>query len=569
MTPNPNHSPSRKRVERYPGALRRYFRENPFEKRKVFYTLLAICSATLMLGIWTLTRSDRPYSHGPVADVHASFDANCEACHRPQSIGSVGLSAFDPQSRWLDLTCQKCHGGPDHHREAKWPSDWPGGGTNDEPDRTTDAQCAACHHDHNGKDFSLVRLDDANCTKCHADLVKYHRTPEVLQSPTPRFATGITKFHDPKGGHPEFKKLDAEKSKPHERGLRFSHTHHMSIGIEYVTKQRGKMTKADLLNYNKDNPQIVSRYEFEDTDQGKELVKLECASCHQFDGGHAGAPRLLDGRLGAGKTPLDGFLSGDPKESILPPRGDGAYFLPINFEAHCQACHPLKSPDQRTMTDKAFAPFDLPHRKQPKDLAGVLRARYSALVLGTDGKPELMAKDVADPEVLTVRGEIGDAVRKAMSRVLSDVSRETPNAVSGATCTQCHKLDGNPANVEDLTIRPPAIPTVWFEHSKFNHKSHRGYSCMDCHPNTAPAPLGKATFSADAIYTGPDQKINIEGIASCRKCHTPTFTKEDGQQFGGVRSNCTDCHRYHNGDNPFQGLGAAARDPHPPKMKQP
>ena len=29
----------------------------------------------------------------------------------------------------------------------------------------------------------------------------------------------------------------------------------------------------------------------------------------------------------------------------------------------------------------------------------------------------------------------------------------------------------------------------------------------------------------------------------------------------GVRHNCVDCHRYHNGDHPLQGRGAAAFDP--------
>ena len=38
--------------------------------------------------------------------------------------------------------------------------------------------------------------------------------------------------------------------------------------------------------------------------------------------------------------------------------------------------------------------------------------------------------------------------------------------------------------------------------------------------------------------------------------------KVDGKQIvgGGARHSCTDCHRYHNGDHPLQGRGAAARD---------
>ena len=31
-----------------------------------------------------------------------------------------------------------------------------------------------------------------------------------------------------------------------------------------------------------------------------------------------------------------------------------------------------------------------------------------------------------------------------------------------------------------------------------------------------------------------------------------------------MRHGCADCHRYHNGDHPFQGRGAPARDPAAP-----
>jgi hypothetical protein len=543
MNPNPNHSPSRERVERYAGPLRRYFRENPFEKRKVFYTFLAICSATLMLGIWTLTRSDRPYSHGPVADVHTSFDANCEACHKPQSLSGVGLSAFNPQARWLDLQCQTCHAGPDHHRDMKWPADW--------PKQETDAQCAACHHDHNGKDFSLVRLTDDHCLKCHGNLADYHKAG------TTQYAAKVTNFADPKGGHPEFKKLEQEKAKPHERGMKFSHAHHMTAGIGYADAARGKMTKADLAKLNGNDPNVMNRYKF--AKEG-ELVQMECASCHQLDGERKG----LDAR----SNQFDD-LKGNPKESILPPRGDGGYYLPINYEAHCQACHPLKSPALTSDAGQKFPAFDLPHRKQPAEMKEVLRARYSGYVLTEKASPELMNKNAGDEETFKVGKQVESAVNKSLGMLFASVNPNAKNAISGGKCTECHNLSGNSAKVEDAKVVEPNVPTVWFEHSKFNHKAHRGYSCIECHPNTAPAPLGKATFSADAIYTGPDQKINIEGVESCRKCHTPTFTRENDRQFGGVRSNCTDCHRYHNGDNPFQGLGAAARDPHPPKMKRP
>lgn len=533
---NPNHSPSRERVERYAGRLRRYFLDNPLERRKVFYTFLAVCSATVLLGIFALTRSDRPYSHGPVASVHTAFDANCEACHKPQSLSAGGV--LDPQSRWLDLECQTCHGGPAHHRDVKWPADWPKQELNGKP---SDAQCAACHHDHNGKSFSLTRLDDAHCTKCHADLPQHH------QAGASAFAGKVTHFHDPAGGHPEFKKLE----QPHERGLKFSHAHHMTAGVAFTPDGRGKLTKKDLLSLNKDDPKAALRYFATDASDDA-VVQLQCNSCHQLDAGRGG----LDGRSAQLAT-----LDADPKESVLPPRAEGAYFLPVNYEAHCQTCHPLKSPALTSDAGQAFPAFYLPHRKQPKELKEVLWARYAGYLLSTERDSDLRKQDAGEEETLKVGKQLELAVGKSLTKLFA-ATNPNANALTGGTCTECHKLSGTDADVEKLTIVPPNIPTVWFEHAKFNHVSHRAYSCLDCHPNTAPPPQGKAAFDPNAILKGPDQKVNIEGVASCRVCHTPNTTRDvNGVGQGGVRSNCTDCHRYHNGDNPFQGRGAESRDP--------
>ena len=49
-------------------------------------------------------------------------------------------------------------------------------------------------------------------------------------------------------------------------------------------------------------------------------------------------------------------------------------------------------------------------------------------------------------------------------------------------------------------------------------------------------------------------------MKNCVQCHAPAHTA-NGKTMGGVRHDCTECHRYHNGDKPWQGLGAKARDP--------
>ena len=50
----------------------------------------------------------------------------------------------------------------------------------------------------------------------------------------------------------------------------------------------------------------------------------------------------------------------------------------------------------------------------------------------------------------------------------------------------------------------------------------------------------------------------IPKVDNCKSCHAPAATFGHS---GGVRHDCAECHRYHNGDRPLQGLGAARRDP--------
>ena len=64
--------------------------------------------------------------------------------------------AFRLDAHAMNQKCEACHKGPPHHAEA-----------------TPELACAACHHDHRGRDASLVRLADSDCTRCHADLTNH------------------------------------------------------------------------------------------------------------------------------------------------------------------------------------------------------------------------------------------------------------------------------------------------------------------------------------------------------------------------------------------------------------
>ena len=92
-------------------------------------------------------------------------------------------------------------------------------------------------------------------------------------------------------------------------------------------------------------------------------------------------------------------------------------------------------------------------------------------------------------------------------------------------------------------IIPPAMPDVWLPHATFNHAAHRAVACLECHPG--------ATTSIDR-----DRKILLPDIKTCRSCHSEHPTAVDFAKQS-VRFTCTTCHRYHNGDRPYSGIGAA------------
>jgi hypothetical protein len=136
-----------------------------------------------------------------------------------------------------------------------------------------------------------------------------------------------------------------------------------------------------------------------------------------------------------------------------------------------------------------------------------------------------------------VREEIATSFKKEVGARREQVLQSLFQSANGK-CAKCHAI---PPGAREVTS--PAIPTVWFEKAWFNHVSHRALECQACHP-------------MDNVPGGKDEPIRIANIGTCRQCHGPI---EAGA--AGVTHRCVDCHRYHNGQHPLQGLAAPARDP--------
>src|SRR5262249_46312805 len=112
------------------------------------------------------------------------------------------------------------------------------------------------------------------------------------------------------------------------------------------------------------------------------------------------------------------------------------------------------------------------------------------------------------------------------------------------TCGLCHLYESRPGGKAPAPIRPVNVPPVWYTHGRFSHQAHRALGWLECHEGAE-----KSTKNTDGL---------LPGVKNCQTCHAGAATRGGGKQ-GGVRHDCVTCHRYHNGDSPEAGLGAAAR----------
>jgi predicted CXXCH cytochrome family protein len=108
------------------------------------------------------------------------------------------------------------------------------------------------------------------------------------------------------------------------------------------------------------------------------------------------------------------------------------------------------------------------------------------------------------------------------------------------SCGECHHIDRDQARF--VRVQPVNQLGLWFESARFSHATHRTLACLACHDNAKTAAKG--------------ENVQMPAIDVCKQCHAPA-----SRNGGGVRHDCVECHRYHNGDHPHEGLGAAKRDP--------
>jgi hypothetical protein len=494
------------------------------ERWKTRLLVLAVLLAAGWIGFGYL-RSDTVnlrYARGPVASVHAAWEANCNACHvsfTPIQGGSWA-SGLVGDSHASDAKCQSCHAGPVHHDNLK-----------------ETLSCAHCHRDHQGRDFALARGTDTNCTECHANLDE-HRTGS--SEFTPRIENVVTRFDR---DHPDFRSGTRSPGR-----LKFDHARHLAPGMTLERGAKPLWTLGDIPE--QDRP----RYQEAEWQKasGTELqapVKLECASCHQLNGG--------DFRHGerAGGVPAS-VLSAAPS--------GGAYMVPITYENQCKACHPLTVDPALTGGDKASR-ITVPHRLQPEQVRDFLWGAFASKLgekhpelagSGAVGRP-VPGKDLKAEEA-KARQEIQGQVRQAEDFLFRDRLQKAEKLVFGhhQTCGECHAYKPEGGSPVPKVIEPNEVPQVWFRHALFNHAAHRAVDCQQCHHIPDHSTQGQAASM-------------IPGIDNCRMCHAER-TGSGAQVKGGARFDCAECHRYHQGATPaaassVPGIGSQARGVRTPR----
>jgi predicted CXXCH cytochrome family protein len=468
-----------------------YRHDSRSARARLWLPIVAVLGIGLYWAAEYLARGDVRYTPGPLANVHASWDNDCAACHT----GALPLGGNNwaaAATGWIqsDDQCKTCHPGPAHHESKERAAEVP--------------RCATCHREHHGRQTPLTRMPDALCTSCHGDLSGHVATTTEIKD--------VLGFSGDR--HPAFR----ERKDP--GTIEFNHQLHLSPGLSKAPNPAKPFALIDITR------EYRERFRKRQDQPDTEAVQLDCASCHRGDGREPAADAKL--------------LAGLPQNAVLPARSAGAYMQPILFERHCQGCHPLTI--DPAVDGKRQAGFPaVRHRLQPKELKEVLRGYYTASFF--DGGLKV------NPAFLKIPLPGKNPLREEEKRTADDLIAKHVNAderllFGASTCQKCHAS----LSRDTRDIPSAAIPQVWFEKAKFDHAAHRAVDCLQCHAGAAKSQVNKDVLLPD--------------LGICQQCHAERQRRGD-QVVGGARFDCVECHRYHNGEHPLQGIGASARQPAP------
>jgi hypothetical protein len=396
----------------YPRDFSRWYQLDYFHrprglKRRRFHVTLGVTVATTLLCLATVLSARLHLVHeaAPVSKAHAGFNMQCATCH-DQTWTPLARLCDGNMSSVSDQTCKSCHDGPIHNSK-----------------QATEAACASCHREHQGK-LLLAQVADRQCTACHANLDQHMRP-----GATTTFHKTITNFNV---DHPEFK--PSSPGMKDEAKIRFTHADHL---------------KLDLAALRKGAPHLEAKY------AGK--ATLECADCHQPDSQrYYMKPIKYDDHCAICHqltvTIVGDFADAGLKQAATKIRRETA---------------PHQEPERvRAVLRDRFVQFAQMHKLIPAD------------PVAARPLPWRRPTDLSEGVWTWATGQ----AQKNEALLFANQQWKKANDQQFAQCSHCHIETAGATRSDGLpSYEPTKIPARWYSHSAFNHDGHRMMRCDQCH----------------------------------------------------------------------------------------
>ncbi|MCA9265064.1 MAG: cytochrome c3 family protein [Planctomycetales bacterium] len=446
----------------------------------------ALFVPTLWLTISAIRGDQSIYQARPASSWHRTIQQDCQACHTEafQTTRQLLLAGREYGHYVEKQTCRNCHPQDRYDHQPLLAIS-----AQSEQDSgvliAADVfRCADCHREHTGRD-DLIRVADSFCVHCHEELQTTAGTSVTFASQVVDFAT-----------HPQFAFLrsqvvdDVTLPGPDHgvRDVAVLPTEDVA-GIPPQWRDRTTLIFPHDVHLKTEGVLVPSTHPAAQGARGKTLA-LSCADCH---------------------TPAD----------------DGRYMQPINFEQHCQACHPL------SVSSHAGGP--LPH-EQTALIEGVLRQRlFDQYETRHAEEPPRLPNVDHEPAARDRWTWVEEQLQQ--TETTPDGRRTVPQLVELA-CRYCHAVEQraapSPTSVLTFDVVPPQIPDRWMRHAVFRHDKHDAETmqCVDCH---------------DASSSKSSGDIILPPIASCQKCHRSRGLIDT---VWGARDDCVECHQFHHKRRP-------------------
>jgi hypothetical protein len=370
-----------------------------------------------------------------------------------------------------------------------------------------DQACQSCHA---GAIHHPQQVRDDHCAACHQEhrgwpslsrvpdgtCTDCHANLERKDRQPPIYFKSVTGFRG--GEHPEFAWFRPDTKRPDPGTIRFNHKVHLADDGVFAPDPK----QIDLL--------------WKDAAADYRPVKqvLNCRDCHQ-------------------------------------PDAAGRYMQPVRYEQHCQKCHPLSvqvggdwADEKVREAAKEFSRTPAPHPhpdETPETVRAALRDRFVRFLQINSAEKVLAGRaeparpipgwDRSQPLSREEYAWVNDQLAAAV-RTLFDMP---------GGCRFCHEVKDQrsppelpvyaPSNINERPFPEIGTSPRWLPHSIFNHERHRMLDCQQCHP------------AKNSSATGD---VLLPAVESCQQCHNPR---------AGVRSDCVECHRYHDraGERAYKG----------------